>query len=418
MRVVAMIMAGGEGTRLSVLSEERAKPSVPFAGKFRIIDFTLSNCVNSGIFEVAVLTQYRPHSLNQHIGIGKPWDLDRTRGGVALLQPYLARTDTNWYQGTSDAVSQNLDFVSDHRADTVLVLSGDHIYKMDYTKMIAEHRRTRADVTVAVMDVPLELTHQFGIMTTDSEGRIVEFSEKPKNRDKGTLANMGVYVFNADVLERRLREGSEENPRVDFGKHVIPAMINGADSVYAYRFDGYWVDVGTIQAYWKTSLELLDPGSSLNLFDKNWVIRTRSEERPPAKIGPQARVDRSIVCNGCIVQGNVINSVLSPGVYVSPGATIRDSVVMNDTWIGAGTELDRVVVDKQVIVGAATKLGWGDDTDTPNELQPDKLDSGISIVGKGAHIPPNIHVGRNVLINAGRNEEDFPGGDIPSGATI
>jgi glucose-1-phosphate adenylyltransferase len=417
MRVVAMIMAGGEGTRLSVLSEARAKPSVPFAGKFRIIDFTLSNCVNSGIFDVAVLTQYRPHSLNEHIGIGKPWDLDRNRGGVMLLQPYLARQDTTWYQGTADAVYQNLNYVRDHRADLVLVLSGDHIYKMDYTAIIEEHRRKKADVTVAVMDVPLELTHQFGIMTVDDNDRIVEFTEKPKDRDKGTLANMGVYVFNTEMLIRRLEEGSDDNPRVDFGKHVIPAMI-GEDNVFAYRFSDYWVDVGTIRAYWQTNLELLDPSCQLNLFDQNWVIRTRSEERPPVKLGPQARIARAFICNGCIVRGHVENSVISPGVYISPGAVVRDSVVMNDAWIGPNAVLDNVVVDKKVIVGASVKLGCGDDMDTPNEQQPDKLDTGISVVGKGAHIPANISVGRNVLINAYRNEEDFPGGDVPSGATI
>jgi glucose-1-phosphate adenylyltransferase len=418
MRVVAMIMAGGEGTRLSVLSEERAKPSVPFAGKFRIIDFTLSNCINSGIFDVAVLTQYRPHSLNQHIGIGKPWDLDRTRGGVVLRQPYLARSETSWYQGTADAVYQNLDFAVERRADVVLVLSGDHIYKMDYTRIIEYHRQQRADVTVAVMEVPLEITHQFGIMTTDDHERIVEFSEKPKNRDKGNLASMGVYVFNTESLVQRLSEGSEENPRIDFGHHVIPAMIADDDSVFAYRFKDYWVDVGTVKAYWQTNLELLAPDCTLNLFDPNWVIRTRSEERPPVKLGPQARVHRSIVCNGCVIRGMVENSVLSPGVYVSPGAIVRNSVVMNDTWIGPNAVLDQVVVDKQVVVGSGVQLGVGDDMDTPNEQQPNKLDAGISVVGKRAHIPGGITIGRNVLVNAERQEEDFPGGDIPSGATI
>jgi glucose-1-phosphate adenylyltransferase len=418
MRVVAMIMAGGEGTRLSVLSEERAKPSVPFAGKFRIIDFTLSNCINSGIFDVAVLTQYRPHSLNQHIGIGKPWDLDRNRGGVVLRQPYLARNETGWYRGTSDAVYQNLEFADERRADVVLVLSGDHIYKMDYTRIIEYHRRQRADVTVAVMEVPLEMTHQFGIMTTNDEEQIVEFSEKPKNRDKGNLASMGVYVFNTETLVQRLSEGSEDDPRTDFGHHVIPAMIADSDRVFAYRFKDYWVDVGTIKAYWQTNLELLDPACELNLFDPNWVIRTRSEERPPVKFGPQARVQRSILCNGCVIRGVVENSVLSPGVYVSPGAVVRDSVVMNDTWIGPNAVLDQVVVDKQVVVGSGVQLGVGDDMDTPNEEQPNKLDAGISVVGKRAQIPSGIKVGRNVLVNAERQEEDFPGGDIPSGATI
>ncbi len=414
-----MIMAGGEGTRLSVLSEKRAKPSVPFAGKFRIIDFTLSNCVHSGIFNVAVLTQYRPHSLNDHIGIGRPWDLDRNRGGVRLLQPYQGRNDQSWYRGTADAVYQNLNYALDQRADLVVVLSGDHIYKMNYRKMIDEHLRNRADLTAAVMHVPLEETDRFGIMTTDEHNRIVEFSEKPKERDKGTLASMGVYVFNTDVLVRRLSEGTADKPRVDFGKHVIPAMIGeGNDTVYAYPFEGYWVDVGTIQAYWETSMELLDPGCDLDLYDTSWLIQTRSEERPAVKIGPQARLNRSLVCNGCVIRGTVEHSVLSPGVYVSPGAVVRDSVVMNDTWIGPGAVLDKVIVDKQVVVGAGVSLGWGDAVDVPNQAQPDKLTTGISVVGKSARIPPGIHIGRNVLINADREVDDFPEGDIPDGGTV
>ncbi len=417
MRVVAMIMAGGEGTRLSVLSEKRAKPSVPFAGKYRIIDFTLSNCVNSGIFDVAVLTQYRPHSLNDHLGIGKPWDLDRSRGGVRLLQPYQGRNDQSWYKGTSDAIYQNLGFIQERRADLVVILSGDHIYKMDYNTIIETHRRTRADLTVGVMEVPLDETDRFGIMTADAQDRIVEFTEKPKNRDKGVLASMGIYVFTADTLIQRLSEGSDDKPRIDFGKNVIPAMV-AEDTVMAHRFKGYWVDVGTIQSYWETSMQLLDPALDFDLYDPSWVIRTRSEERPPAKIGPQARVISSIICNGCIVRGSVERSVLSPGVYVSPGAIVRDSVVMNDTWIGPGAVLDRVIVDKQVVVGAGAHLGVGDDLTTPNKAAPDKLNTGVTVVGKSAHIPPGITVGRNVVVNADRDAEDFPGGNVPSGETI
>jgi glucose-1-phosphate adenylyltransferase len=417
MRTVAMIMAGGEGTRLSVLSEKRAKPSVPFAGKYRIIDFALSNCVNSGIFDVAVLTQYRPHSLNDHISIGKPWDLDRNRGGVRLLQPYQGRNDQSWYRGTSDAIYQNLSFLTDNRADLALILSGDHIYKMDYNAIIETHRRHQADLTVGVMEVPLEETDRFGIMTVDETDRIVEFSEKPKARDKGNLASMGIYVFNADMLVRRLSEGSDDQPRIDFGKNVIPAMMV-EDRVYAHRFHGYWVDVGTIQSYWETSMQLLDPNLDFDLYDLDWRILTRSEERPPAKIGPQARVNRTIVCNGCTIRGTVENSVLSPGVYVSPGAIVRDSVVMNDTWIGPGAVLDRVIVDKQVVVGAGARLGDGDDLSVPNKAQPDKINTGVTVVGKAAHIPPGISVGRNVVINADRDEGDFPGGDVASGETI
>ncbi|HYN87439.1 MAG TPA: glucose-1-phosphate adenylyltransferase [Ardenticatenaceae bacterium] len=419
MRVVAMIMAGGEGTRLTVLSEKRAKPSVPFAGKYRIIDFTLSNCVNSGIFDVAVLTQYRPHSLNQHIGIGRAWDLDRTRGGVQLLQPYQGRGHQEWYRGTADAVLQNLGYVDERRADTVLILSGDHIYKMDYRRMLSFHEEKEADLTVAVMNVPLEETDRFGIMTTNRVGRIVEFHEKPKTRDKGTLASMGIYIFRADLLRERMLAASREHTDLDFGKHVIPGMIQ-TDKVFAYPFEGYWVDVGTVQAYWETSMALLDPNSSLRLYEREWVVHTVSQERPSAKLGPQARAAQSMISNGCIVRGQVERSVLSPGVYVSPGAVVRESVVMNDTWIGPGAILDRVIADKDVVVGAGAQVGYGDDPDVPNKVLGDKLNTGITVLGKGAHIPAGVRLGRNVLINADVDEEAFAqfGDLVPSGETI
>ncbi len=417
MRVVAMILAGGEGSRLSVLSEKRAKPSVPFAGKYRIIDFPLSNCVNSGIFDVAVLTQYRPHSLNDHVGIGKPWDLDRSRGGIRLLQPYQGRNDQSWYKGTSDAIYQNLSFITERRADHVLILSGDHIYKMDYNALIEVHRRNHADLTVGVMEVPLEETDRFGIMSVDEQDRVVEFTEKPKARDKGNLASMGIYVFKTEALLSRLAEGNSDRPRIDFGKNVIPAMV-AEDRVFAFRFMGYWVDVGTIQSYWETSMQLLDPNLDFDLYDREWLIRTRSEERPAAKIGPQANVTRAIMCNGCIIRGTVEHSVLAPGVYVSPGAIVRDSVIMNDTWIGPGAVLDRVIVDKQVVVGPGARLGFGDDLSVPNRAEPDKINTGITVIGKGAHIPAGISIGRNVVINADRDEGDFPGGDVASGETI
>jgi glucose-1-phosphate adenylyltransferase len=420
MNVVAMIMAGGAGTRLTVLSEKRAKPSVPFAGKYRIIDFTLSNCVNSNIFDVAILTQYRPHSLNEHIGIGRPWDMDRATGGVRLLQPYQSGGGVQvWYRGTADAVLQNLDYLEDMRADRVLVLSGDHIYKMDYTKMLRFHEEKGADLTVAVMEVPLEETDRFGIMAVDEEDRVTAFYEKPKDRDKGPLASMGIYVFSASVLQQRLLAGAEQHPDLDFGKHVIPEMIQQA-RVFAYRFDGYWVDVGTVESYWQTSMELLDPASLLGLFDPSWPLLTRSLERPPVKLGPQARVTRSLLSNGCSVRGQVESSVLSPGVYVSPGAVVRQSVLMNDAWIGPGAVLDRVVLDKEVVIGSGALIGFGDDLDTANRQYPDRLYAGISVIGKGAHLPSNLRLGRNVLVNAGRDEEDFlPFGDhVPSGETV
>ena len=405
MNTIAMILAGGAGTRLTVLSDDRAKPAVPFAGKFRIIDFTLSNCVNSGIYTVGVLTQYRPHSLNDHIGIGKPWDLDRSKGGIRLLQPYQRRRGQQWYAGTADAISQNMDFVANNRADTVLILGGDHIYKMDYARMIEHHRNMRADLTIGVMPVPLEETDRFGIMEVDDDYRILNFFEKPKKRDKGNLASMGIYIFDAHRLEQRL-PAEEGKSHVDFGQHVIPAMIEAGDRVFAYRFEGYWVDVGTIDSYWATNLELLRPSPALDLYGDRWPIHTRSEERPAAKLGPQAKVVGSMISNGCVIRGLVSRSILSPGVYVSPGAVVQNSVVMNDAWIGPGAHVDKVVFDKQVMIGAGAVVGTGDES-IPNEEMPDKLNTGITVIGKNAYIPDGARIGRNVLINSDRDEGHF-----------
>ena len=418
MKTVAMILAGGEGTRLTVLSEERAKPAVPFAGKFRIIDFTLSNCVNSGIFTVGVLTQYRPHSLNDHIAIGKPWDLDRSRGGVRLLQPYQGRKGQQWYAGTADAIYQNMSFIKENGADLALILSGDHIYKMDYRPMIEYHQRMDADLTIAVMPVPLEETNRFGIMQVDENDRIVQFFEKPKDRDKGNLASMGIYIFNIASLEKRLNEGRPSSPPNDFGKDIIPNMINAGDRVFAYQFKEYWVDVGTIDSYWATSLELLQPNAALDLYTDDWPIHTRSEERPPAKLGPQAKVVNSMISNGCVIRGLVNNSVLSPGVYVGPGAVVQDSIIMNDTWIGAGARVDKSVLDKGVSVGIGAIVGEGDPT-VKNEQMPDRLFMGITVVGKNAAIPDHAVIGRNVLVNSNRDAADFPpDGKVADGKTV
>ena len=418
MQTLAVLMAGGAGTRLTVLSDKRAKPAVPFAGKYRIIDFTLSNCVNSGIYDVAVLTQYRPHSLNDHIGIGKPWDLDRQRGGVHLRQPYQGSSaDLDWYRGTADAVYRNLDFIQEKNPDVVIILSGDHIYKMDYRPMLAYHREKGADLTVGVMDVPLEETDRFGIMSVNRNLRITEFHEKPKDRDKGTLASMGIYIFDTDVLVQRLLDGTPESPRIDFGKDVIPSMIS-QDKVYAYAFEGYWVDVGTIQSFWETNLALTDPtNGTFNLHDPEWIIHTRSEERPPVKLGPQAQVVNSLVSNGCVIRGRVERSVLSPGVYVSPGAVVRESVIINDTWIGPGAVIDRAIIDENVVIGSGTYLGFGDDM-TVNREMPDKINTGINVIGAGAQVPGGLRIGRNVLIHSDRLEGDFSGVEIASGETV
>ncbi|MBI3942485.1 MAG: glucose-1-phosphate adenylyltransferase [Chloroflexi bacterium] len=429
MKVLAVVLAGGEGTRLSILSEKRAKPAVPFGGKYRIIDFTLSNCVNSGIYNVAVLTQYRPHSLNDHIGIGRPWDLDRQAGGVRLLQPYLARKEGDWYRGTADAVYQNLSFLTEN-ADTVLILSGDHIYKMDYKPMLDYHAQRNADLTVAVINVSLEEAPRFGILAVNAEQRVINFYEKPK-QPIGTLASMGVYVFKRNVLEEVLAPDADGKRPMDFGKEVIPAMVARSKEiqtsqgktegcrVYAYPFPGYWVDVGTVQSYWEANMALLEGGPQLDLYDPDTVIHTRSEERPPVKSGPQAKIERSLVSNGCVINGKVEHSVLSPGVVVQQGALVRDSIILTDTVIKAGAVLDRVIIDKEVVIGAGAKLGVGDlEQAAPNAQEPDRLNTGISLVGKRAQVPAGVEIGRNVLIRADTKEDAFTKKSYESGSTI
>ena len=345
-RTMAVILAGGEGERLSILSQERAKPAVPFGGKYRIIDFTLSNCVNSDIDDVVVLTQYNPRSLNDHIGLGRPWDLDRNRGGVKLLQPYISRGKVaEWYRGTADAVLRNINVIEHTPADTIVVLAGDHIYKMDYQPFVAAHRRRRADVTIAVRRVPLAEASRMGILALDENDRVIEWQEKPK-QPKSDLASMGVYVFSKKTLRRWLSED-----RVDFGANVIPAMLDAGARVFGYRYSGYWQDVGTIQSFWETNMALLDDNPELDLYDKDWVIHTRSEERAPAKVGPTAQVHKSLISHGCVISGTVVNSVLSPGVRVDVGAVVRDSIVMFDTVIRSGAVVDRAILDKEVVVG-------------------------------------------------------------------
>jgi len=420
--VLALILAGGQGERLSLLSQKRAKPAVPFAGKYRIIDFALSNCVNSGIAEVAVLTQYRPHSLHDHIGIGKPWDLDRQKGGVHLLQPYIGRKESDWYQGTADAVYQNLSFLLEAKYDYVLVLAGDQIYRMDYGPMIAFHQQHSADVTLGAVIVPLQEGYRFGILETDAEGRVLSFEEKPKE-PRGTLGSMGIYVFNRDTLIRVLIEDSRSaqtggsSSQHDFGKNIIPSMVTRGEKVYAYPFAGYWQDVGTVQAYWETHMELLGDRPAFDLYDPSWVIHTRSEERPPADIRRGAQISSSLISHGCIIKGQVERSVLSPGVVVEEGAVVRDSIVLFDCIIGAGSVIDRAILDKEVVVGKHCQVGYGDDM-TANKLEPSRLSTGITIIGKRAHLPDNLKVGRNCKIGGDLRPEDFPTDTLASGETL
>ncbi len=414
MKVLAMIMAGGASRALSVLTIVRSEPSIPFGGKFRIIDFTLSNCVNSGIFNVALLTQHMPRSLNDHVGVGKPWDLDRSQGGVRLLQPYLGRGIGGWQKGTADAVRRNLDFVEEQRVDTVLILAGDHIYKMDYRPMLRFHQEQKADVTVAVRRVSPFETHRFGIVTTDGDGRVTYHEEKPSH-SASTLASMGVYVFNYKTLVQRLTEEADP-PRLDFGRDVLPVIVE-RDRVMAYPFESYWADVGTLQAYWEANMALLGESPALDLYDLEWVIHTRSEERPPVKIGPEARVGGNLLSNGCIVEGTVERSIISPGVYVSAGAVVRDSVVMNDTWIGPDAVIERAIIDKEVRIAEGVHIGFGDDN-TPNRQLPEDLNTGLTVIGKRARLPAGIRIGHNVAINPGVTEDAFPGREIPSGETV
>jgi glucose-1-phosphate adenylyltransferase len=414
-RVLAVILAGGEGKRLSVLAHERAKPAVPFAGKYRIIDFTLSNCVNSGINSVAVIPQYNPRSLALHIGVGKPWDLDRVVGGVTMLYPFVGTNgEMHWYRDTADAVYQNLGFIRSRRADEVLILSGDHIYTMHYEEMLKLHRQQKADITVGVTEVPWNDANRFGIVALESSNLVTAFDEKP-SQPKGNLASMGIYVFNKDVLLQILEDAHRRGLR-DFGSQIIPDAI-GRYRIYGYKYQGYWRDVGTIEAYWQANMDLVVALPEFNLYDPETPVKTLSVEMPPVKVGPRAQITRSLVSNGCIVDGKVSNSVLSPHVYVEEGAHVMDSVVFHDTVIAQGAVVQRSIIDKECCIGSGCWIGCGEDY-TPNKDEPDNLDSGITVVGKGASLPPGLRVGRNCKVDPGVKETDFSTLSIPSGTSV
>ncbi|MGQ9909929.1 MAG: glucose-1-phosphate adenylyltransferase [Candidatus Flexifilum sp.] len=414
MKVKAVILAGGEGTRLATLTAKRAKPAVPFAGKYRIIDFTLSNCVNSGIFDVLILTQYRPHSLNDHIERGRPWDLDRSfTGGVQILQPYKGRYDTDWYAGTADAVTQNLNFVRRGRPEYVLILSGDHIYEMDYDILISYHREKNADATICTINVPFDEASRYGILDVDEDYRVRNFVEKPAN-PPGTLASMGVYVFSYPVLEKLLLEDKDKpGSSHDFGKDIIPHMISERMRVYAYPYGGYWIDVGTIDAYWEAHMDLLASPPSLTLNDRTWVIHTKSEERAPVHIQAGATIRNSLITNGAVIsEGAVVErSVLSPGVFVGPNAIVRESVILTDTYIEAGAVVERCILDKLVIVGSGAHVGTLSDV---GELR-------ITCVGKGTEIPSGFNIGAGSILGTDLKQADFeafPDRIVPAGTRI
>lgn len=407
METLALILAGGKGTRLDILSQRRSKPAMPFAGKFRIIDFTLSNCTQSNIFDIGILTQYLPLSLNEHIGSGKPWDLDRRDSGVTLLQPH-----NYWYLGTADAVLKNLEFIQRRDPKYVLILSGDHIYKMDYRKMIEVHKEKNASLTIATQPVPLSEVSRFGIMSIDSNGEIIEFEEKPK-QSKSNLASMGIYLFNFDLLKKVLLDVKQDD--LDFGKHIIPHLIQTTEKqVYAYQFTDYWMDVGTYDSYLETNLAMTHDFTELDLYDPTWKVYTKSEDLPPVKVGSDARIQNSLVSNGCVIEGTVINSVLSPGVRVGKGSVIKDSVILNNVIISTDVTIQKSILDKKVTVGRNAFIGYGNDF-TPNVEKPELLSSGITVIEKGAVIPSNTNIGRNCRVF---KTHAFVSKDIPSGSTL
>jgi len=396
MKTRAVILAGGEGSRLGVLTAKRAKPAVPFAGKYRIIDFPLSNCVNSGIFDVMILAQYRPQSLIEHVGSGAPWDLNRDfTGGVKILSPYKARNDSDWFAGTADAVQQTFTFIKKDNPDLILILSGDHIYTMDFDPMIAFHMDHQADLTMATISVPMEEASRFGILGVNKKYQVTKFVEKPAN-PPSNLANMGVYLFNRELLDKVLWEDHQnESSSHDFGKDVIPKLIKSKARVFAFPYSGYWMDVGTVNSYWQAHMDMLAPQPNLKLYNRSWIIHTRTEERPPARLPAGAHVYASMLCDGCFVEAGarVESSVLSPGVIVRPGAVVRESVIATDCVIESGAVIERAVIDKRVHVEQNARVGWG---------IADQVIK-IALVGKNSTVPagyviePEGEVGTDVV---------------------
>ncbi len=391
MKTRAVIMAGGEGSRMGTLTAKRTKPAVPFAGKYRIIDFTLSNCVNSEIFDVMILAQYRPHSLIEHIGAGGPWDLNRDfTGGVRIYSPYKARGSSDWYLGTADAVQQNFRFIKSSDPDFVLILSGDHIYVMNYDALIAFHIDHQADVTICSIQVPIADASRFGILNVDKSYRVTDFEEKPQ-QPKSDQVNMGVYLFNIELLDKILwKDRTENDSSHDFGKDILPRLIAEGSRVYAFPYSGYWVDVGTVNSYWKAHMDLLAEPAPIDLNDRSWVIHTRSEERPPVRISSGARVSDSMISDGCVLSSDAIveRSVLSPGVRVMPGAIVRESVILAEAVIQAGAKIERSIIDKRVYIGENAVVGGIDLTGDP----------AITMIGKNSQLPEKIIVEAGAVI--------------------
>ena len=412
--MIAMLLAGGQGSRLGVLTSKMAKPAVAFGGKYRIIDFPLSNCINSGIDTVGVLTQYQPLRLNTRIGIGIPWDLDRNVGGVTVLPPYEKSTNSEWYTGTANAIYQNLEYMEQYNPDYVLILSGDHIYKMDYKIMLDYHKANNADITIAAMPVPIEEAKRFGIVVTDDDNRITEFEEKPEN-PKSNLASMGIYIFSWKVLKNALIALKDQN-ECDFGKHVIPYCFENNKRLFAYEYNGYWKDVGTLNSYWEANMELIDIIPVFNLYEEFWKIYTRTDAIPPQYISSDAFIEKSIIGDGSEIYGKVYNSVIGSGVVIEEGAVVMDSIIMQDTVIGKNTSVEKAIIAEEVVIGDNVEIGVGEEAE--NVLKPKIYNSGLVTIGECTVIPDGVKIGKNTAVSGETKPEDYPNGELVGGGVI
>ncbi|MGN0406789.1 MAG: glucose-1-phosphate adenylyltransferase [Bacteroides sp.] len=412
--MIAMLLAGGQGSRLGVLTAKVAKPAVTFGGKYRIIDFPLSNCINSGIDTVGVLTQYQPLRLNTHIGIGIPWDLDRNVGGVSVLPPYEKSTNSEWYTGTANAIYQNLEYMETYNPDYVLILSGDHIYKMDYKIMLDYHKANNADITIAAMPVPIEEASRFGVVVTDQDSRITEFEEKPEH-PKSNLASMGIYIFSWKVLKEALIKLKNQK-ECDFGKHVIPYCFENNKRIFAFEYNGYWKDVGTLSSYWEANMELIDIIPVFNLYEEFWKIYTKTDALPPQYISKDAYIEKSIIGEGTEVYGQVYNSVIGTSVTIEEGAVVRDSIIMQGTVIKKGSVVNKAIVAENVTIGENTQLGVGEEA--PNVEKPKIYNSGLVTIGENSVIPDGVKIGKNTAISGETTPEDYPDGMLPGGGII
>jgi|UniRef100_A0A7V3RF45 glucose-1-phosphate adenylyltransferase len=414
--IVAMILAGGQGTRLGVLTENVVKPAVPFGGKYRIIDFTLSNCTNSSIYTVGVLTQYRPRVLSSHLGIGRDWDMDRKNGGLFVLSPYAAAAEGEWYKGTAHAVAQNIDFIDQFSPKYVLILSGDHVYAMDYNEMLDFHISKNASATIACIRVPIAEANRFGTIITDNTYKVKEFEEKPAH-PRSQLASMGIYLFDWKLLKQMLIEDSnDQNSSHDFGKDVIPKIVSQNINFYAYEFDGYWRDVGTIESFWESNLDLTRPMPALNLYDENWRFYTHSAEMPPAFFAKDSDVINSLVSEGCLVHAKVENSVLFQGVHVGKGTIIKNSVVMTNVEIGTNCVLENLIIGENSIIKDDSVIGVG--PELTNKLYPGIYNNGISVIGEGVTLCKGAKIGKNCSIENFLNMELLKVKEIESGKNL